>query len=143
MTGDEVVAAQLFGQEIPEIADGTVEIKAIARKAGVRTKVALRSCVAGVDAVGVCADVRSSSIREIVDQLGGERIDLILWNDRLETMIENALQPMTVLKVTLHAAQHRATVRVHADPVSLDFSLRNCHRELASRLCGWEIEIEE
>jgi N utilization substance protein A len=133
--------AILFAQEVPEIAAGLVEIKAIARKPGVRTKLALRRRAAHVDAIGVCVGVRGSRIHRIVDQLGGERIDLVLWDDAPERLIANALQPARIEGVILHPARHRATVVVSADQVSLTAGPGDENRALASRLCGWEIEV--
>ena len=84
---------RLFENEIPEIADRTIEIKALAREAGYRSKVAVSSIDMKVDCVGACVGVRGSRIKNIVDELGGERIDIVRWNDSLQVMIPNALQP--------------------------------------------------
>src|SRR5712664_2575399 len=109
MPGDEIEeVARLFAQEIPEIAAGAVEIKAIARKYGARIKVALQRRATHVDAIGVRVGERGCRIRRIVDQLAGERIDLILWDDSPEKLIANALQPARIEKVILHPAEHRA-----------------------------------
>src|SRR5437773_1753305 len=110
--------ARLFAQEVPEIATGIIEIKALARKPGARCKLAVRSCVPRVDAIGVCVGVRGCRIRKIVDQLDGERMDLFLWDDTPEKLIANALQPARIGKVILHTAQHRATVIVGKDQLS-------------------------
>jgi N utilization substance protein A len=133
--------ARLFAQEVPEIAAGIVEIKAIARKPGVRSKLALQSRSPRVDALGACVGVRGCRIRKIVDQLGAERIDLILWDDSPEKLIAKALQPAQIEWVILHPAQHRATVIVREDQLSLTVGRGDVNRELASRLCGWEIEV--
>jgi N utilization substance protein A len=132
---------RLFAQEIPQIAAGVVEIKAVARKAGLRTKVALYSPDPKVDAVGCCVGVRGCRIRKIVDQLGMERIDLMRWDDSPERLIVNALQPARVEKVILQHAQHRAVVVVTADQASLVEGRRGLNRELASRLSGWQIQV--
>ena len=84
---------RLFENEIPEIADRTIEIKAISREAGYRTKIAVSSIDLKVDCVGACVGVRGSRIKNIVDELGGERIDIVRWNDSLQVLIPNALQP--------------------------------------------------
>src|SRR5262249_32384966 len=106
-----------------------------------RTKLALQRRVAHVDAVGVCVGVRGSRIRRIMDRLGAERIDLVLWDDAPERLIANALQPARIERVILHPAPHLATVVVRADQVSLTAGPGDENRALASRLCGWEIEV--
>jgi N utilization substance protein A len=93
---------QLFENEIPEIADRTIEIKAVAREAGYRTKVAVSSIDLKVDCVGACVGVRGSRIKNIVDELGGERIDIVRWNDSLQVLIPNALQPAQIEEVFLY-----------------------------------------
>ncbi len=135
--------ARLFAQEIPEIAAGIIEIKAIARKPGSRTKLALQSHDPRVDCVGACVGVRGARIRKIVDVLGGERIDLFRWHESPERLIATALQPALIAEVILHPAQHRAVVVVKADQVSLVEGRRGENQELASRLSGWQIEIKE
>ena len=141
LNDDEQAVASLFAQLVPEIAAGVVEIKAIARRPGVRTKLALSSRDARVDCVGVCVGIRGSRIRRVVDLLDGERIDLCRWHDDPATLIRHALQPAAIEAVLLHPAQHRATVVVKEDQVSLALGRRGVNRELASRLCGWEIEV--
>jgi N utilization substance protein A len=140
-TDESERVARLFAQEVPEITAGDVQIKAIARKAGVRCKLASQSSAPGIDALGVCVGVRGSRMRRIVEQLEGERVDVILWDDSPERLIANALQPVKVEKVILHPAQHRATVVVKEDQVSLALGRRGVNRDLASRLCGWEIDV--
>jgi N utilization substance protein A len=140
---DTSLIARLFEQEIPEIAAGRVEVKAIARKPGYRSKLALQSKDRAVDCIAACVGLRGSRIRKIVDALGGERIDLIRWDDSPERLITNALQPAAIEKVILHPAEHRATVVVNPDQVSLALGMRGLNRELASRLSGWQIEVEE
>src|SRR5690242_1315652 len=143
MPNDEAdVVARLFAREVPEIADGVIEIKAIARRPGIRSKLALSSHDPRVDCVGACVGIRGSRIKNVIEQLDGERIDLIRWHDSPETLIANALQPAHIKWVTLHPAQHRATVIVEEDSLSLAHGRGDVNRELASRLCGWEIEIE-
>ena len=135
--------ARLFAREIPEIATGTVEIKAIARKPGYRSKLALHSEDPRVDCVGVCVGVRGFHIKNIIDELGGERIDLIRWTDSAEQLIANALQPAAIERVILHPAEHRAVVVVEADQISLVLGRRGENRQLASELSGWKIEVQE
>jgi N utilization substance protein A len=128
---------------VPEIAAGTVEIKAIARKPGYRSKLALFSRDPGVDCVGVCVGVRGHRIKNVVDQLDGERIDLFRWDDSPEELITRALQPAAIERVVLHPAEHRAVVVVKPDQVSLVLGRRGENRQLASELSGWQIDVEE
>jgi N utilization substance protein A len=132
---------RLFENEIPEIADRTIEIKAVAREAGYRTKIAVSSIDLKVDCVGACVGVRGSRIKNIVDELGGERIDIVRWNDSLQVMIPNALQPATIEEVFLYPRLGRAIVLVKEDQLSLAIGRRGQNVRLASKLVGWDIEI--
>jgi len=132
---------RLFEQEIPEIADRTIQIRAIAREAGYRTKIAASSIDSKVDAVGACVGVRGSRIKNIVDELGGERIDIVRWNDSLQVMIPNALQPASITEVFLYTRLGRAIVMVPEDQLSLAIGRRGQNVRLASKLVGWDIEI--
>jgi N utilization substance protein A len=142
MANDETdLVLRLFAQEIPDIAAGIIEIKAIARKPGSRSKLALQSHDPGVDCIGACVGFRGARIQKIFNALGGERIDLHRWHECPERFIANALQPEAIAKVILHPAQHRAVVVVRPDQVSLTSSRRRENQELACRLCGWQIEV--
>ena len=143
MADDIDYVARLFAEEVPEIAAGTVEIRAIARKPGYRSKLAVSSRDPRVDCVGVCVGVRGCRIKNVVDRLGGERIDLIRWQDAPEQLIANALQPAAIERVVLHPAEHRAVVVVQPDQVSLVLGRRGENRQLASELSGWQIDVEE
>lgn len=132
---------RLFENEIPEIADHTIEIKALAREAGYRTKIAVSSIDLKVDCVGACVGVRGSRIKNIVDELGGERIDIVRWNDSLQVMIPNALQPAQIEEVFLYPRLGRAIVLVKEDQLSLAIGRRGQNVRLASKLVGWDIEI--
>lgn len=132
---------RLFENEIPEIQDRTIEIRAIAREAGYRCKIAVSSIDLKVDCVGACVGVRGSRIKNIVDELGGERIDIVRWNDSLQVMIPNALQPATIDEVFLYARPGRAVVLVKEDQLSLAIGRRGQNVRLASKLVGWDIEI--
>jgi N utilization substance protein A len=131
----------LFENEIPEIADHTIEIKAIAREAGYRTKIAVTSIDMKVDAVGACVGVRGSRIKNIIEELNGERIDIVRWNDSLQIMIPNALQPAQIEEVFLYSRLGRAIVLVQEDQLSLAIGRRGQNVRLASKLVGWDIEI--
>src|SRR5258708_4587168 len=132
---------RLFENEIPEIADHTIEIKALSREAGYRTKIAVSSIDLKVDCVGACVGVRGSRIKNVVDELGGERIDIVRWNDSLQVMIPNALQPAQIEEVFLYPRLGRAIVLVKEDQLSLAIGRRGQNVRLASKLVGWDIEI--
>jgi N utilization substance protein A len=132
---------RLFENEIPEIADRTIEIKALSREAGYRAKIAVSSIDLKVDSVGACVGVRGSRIKNIVDELGGERIDIVRWNDSLQVMIPNALQPAQIEEVFLYPRLGRAVVLVQEDQLSLAIGRRGQNVRLASKLVGWDIEI--
>ena len=132
---------RLFEQEIPEIAEGVIEIRAIAREPGYRTKVAVSSTDQRVDSVGACVGVRGNRIKNIVDELAGERIDIVRYNDDMQVLIPNALQPAEVEEVILCQMLGRAIVLVQEDQLSLAIGRRGQNVRLASKLCGWDIEI--
>jgi transcription termination/antitermination protein NusA len=143
MESDAIQVAQLFAQEVREIAEGRIEIKAIARKAGYRCKVALHSQDPRLDYVGVCIGIRGQRIKNIVDALGGERIDLFRWNESPEQLLINALQPAVIERVILYPRERRALVIVKPDQVSLVHGRGDENRRLASELSGWQIDVEE
>jgi N utilization substance protein A len=132
---------RLFELEIPEIADQIISIRALAREAGYRSKVAVSSIDAKVDAVGACVGVRGTRIKNIVDELGGERIDIVRWNESLQVLIPNALQPAEIEEVMLCQLLGRAIVLVREDQLSLAIGRRGQNVRLASKLVGWDIEI--
>ena len=132
---------RLFELEIPEIADQVIQIRALAREAGYRSKVAVSSMDAKVDAVGACVGVRGTRIKNIVDELGGERIDIVRWNESLQVLIPNALQPAEIDEVMLCHLLGRAIVLVRDDQLSLAIGRRGQNVRLASKLVGWDIEI--
>jgi len=136
-----VFVVRLFEQEVPEIADGVIEIKSIAREPGYRTKVAVSSVDQRVDCVGACVGLRGNRIRNIVEELSGERIDIIRWDDDLMVLIPNALQPAKVEEVILCQMLGRAIVLVPEDQLSLAIGRWGQNVRLASKLCGWDIEI--
>ena len=132
---------RLFEQEIPEIIDGVIEIRAISREPGYRSKVAVISSDGRVDCVGACVGVRGNRIKNIVEELGGERIDIVRWNDDLQVLVPNALQPAEVDEVILCQMLGRGIVLVREDQLSLAIGRRGQNVRLASKLCGWDIEI--
>jgi len=132
---------RLFEQEIPEIAESVIEIKAIAREPGYRTKVAVSSTDQRVDCVGACVGVRGNRIKNIVEELAGERIDIVRYSDDMQLLIPNALQPAEVEEVILCQMLGRAIVLVREDQLSLAIGRRGQNVRLASKLCGWDIEI--
>jgi N utilization substance protein A len=132
---------RLFEQEIPEIGEGVIEIRAIAREPGYRTKVAVSSTDQRVDCVGACVGVRGNRIKNIVDELGGERIDIVRYSGDMQALIPNALQPAEVEEVILCQMLGRAIVLVREDQLSLAIGRRGQNVRLASKLCGWDIEI--
>jgi N utilization substance protein A len=132
---------RLFEQEIPEIADGVIQIRAMAREPGYRSKVAVSSSDPRVDCVGACVGVRGNRIKNIVDELAGERIDIVRWDENLEVLIPNALQPAEVEQVILCKMLGRGIVLVKEDQLSLAIGRRGQNVRLASKLSGWDIEI--
>ena len=132
---------RLFEQEIPEIADGVITIHAISREPGYRTKLAVNSIDTKVDCVGACVGVRGNRIKSIIDELSNERIDIVRFDEDPQVMIRNALQPATVDEVILCQEIGRAIVLVAEDQLSLAIGKRGQNVRLASKLCGWDIEI--
>jgi len=132
---------RLFEQEIPEISENVIEIRNISREPGYRSKVAVDSSDQRVDCVGACVGVRGNRIKNIVDELSGERIDIVRWSENAQELITNALQPAEVEEVILCEKMGRAIVLVREDQLSLAIGRRGQNVRLASKLCGWDIEI--
>jgi len=132
---------RLFEAEVPEVAERVIEIKVMAREAGFRTKIAVSSIDSRVDPVGACVGVRGSRIRNIVDELGGEKIDIVRWNESSQVLIANALKPAEVEEVSLCFELGRATIIVREDQLSLAIGRRGQNVRLAARLTGWDIDI--
>lgn len=131
----------ILHETVPEIANGIVEIMATARVPGLRTKIAVHSHDPDVDCVGACVGIRGHRIRNVVDRLAGERLDIVRWNDDPCVFICNALQPAEIDDVVLEAAQSNATVIVRDDQQSLAIGRRGQNQILASELCGYNIEV--
>ena len=132
---------RLFELEIPEIGERIIEIRSLAREAGYRSKVAVSCIDQKIDSVGACVGVRGSRIKNIVDELAGERIDIVRWNESLTVLVPNALQPAEVEDVILCPMLGRVIVLVKDDQLSLAIGRRGQNVRLASKLVGWDIEI--
>ncbi len=132
---------RLFELEVPEIVENIIEIRALAREAGYRTKVAVASNDDRVDPVGACVGVRGSRIKNIVDELGGEKIDIVRWSDSSQVLITNGLMPARVSEIALCFELGRATVVVDNDQLSLAIGKHGQNVRLAARLTGWDIDI--
>jgi N utilization substance protein A len=134
---------RLFELEVPEIGDGTVVIKGIAREPGYRTKITVHSTNDRVDCLGACVGVRGSRIRNVVDELNGENVDIVRWSENPKELIKNSLKPAEVAEVILDDAQKRATVYVQKDQLSQAIGKGGRNVRLASKLAAWEIDIYE
>lgn len=133
--------AKLFAQEVPEIYDGIIELKAVARDPGSRAKIAVISYDSSIDPVGACVGMRGSRVQAVVSELQGEKIDIIPWSEDTATFVVNALAPAEVSKVVLDEDQGRIEVVVPDDQLSLAIGRRGQNVRLASILTGWDIDI--
>jgi len=133
--------AKLFTQEVPEIYDGVIEIKSVARDPGSRAKIAVVSNDSGIDPVGACVGMRGSRVQAVVGELQGEKIDIIPWSQDPATFVVNALAPAEVAKVVLDEDNHRMDVVVPDEQLSLAIGRRGQNVRLASMLTGWDIDI--
>jgi N utilization substance protein A len=141
--GHEDFVRRLFELEVPEIGDGTVVIKGIAREPGYRTKITVHSTNDRVDCLGACVGVRGSRIRNVVDELNGENVDIVRWSENPKELIKNSLKPAEIAEVILDEVQKRATVYVLKDQLSQAIGKGGRNVRLASKLAGWEIDIYE
>src|SRR5436189_2246124 len=133
--------AKLFAQEVPEIYDSIVEVKAVARDPGSRAKIAVISRDSSVDPVGACVGMRGSRVQAVVNELQGEKIDIIPWSPDIATFVVNALAPAEVAKVVLDEERERIEVVVPDQQLSLAIGRRGQNVRLASQLTGWDIDI--
>jgi N utilization substance protein A len=133
--------AKLFAQEVPEIYDGIIEVKSVARDPGSRAKIAVISRDTSIDPVGACVGMRGSRVQAVVNELQGEKIDIIPWSQDPATFIVNALQPAEVAKVVLDEDAERIEVVVPDEQLSLAIGRRGQNVRLASQLTGWDIDI--
>ena len=133
--------AKLFEQEVPEVYDGVIEIRAVARDPGSRAKIGVMSNDSGIDPVGACVGMRGSRVQAVVNELGGEKIDIVPWNENDATFVVNALAPAEVAKVVLDEELERIEVVVPDEQLSLAIGRRGQNVRLASQLTGYEIDI--
>jgi N utilization substance protein A len=135
---------RLFEIEVPEVAEGIVQIRRIAREPGLRTKIAVESLDARVDCIGACVGVRGTRIKSIIDEVRGEKIDIIPWNEAPEQLIADSLKPADILQITMEEGEHirRAIVTVPEDQLSLAIGWKGQNVRLAVKMSGWDIDIE-
>jgi N utilization substance protein A len=138
---DPELIKTLFELEVPEIADGLVEIRGVAREPGYRSKIAVESHVQGVDPVGACVGPRGSRVRMVVSELRGEKIDIIPWNPEPARFVAKALSPARVREVLVDDETMEATVVVPDDQLSLAIGKEGLNARLAARLTGWKVDI--
>jgi N utilization substance protein A len=139
---DPELIKTLFELEVPEIADGLVEIRGVAREPGYRSKIAVESHAQGVDPVGACVGPRGSRVRMVVSELRGEKIDIIPWNQEPARFVAKALSPARVREVYLDDDGKEATVVVPDDQLALAIGKEGMNARLAARLTGWKIDIQ-
>ncbi len=133
--------AELFKQEVPEIYDGIITIKGVARDPGSRAKIAIHSSDSNIDPVGACVGMRGSRVQAVVSELQGEKIDIVQWSADPATFVVNAISPAEASKVVIDADNHRIEVVVPDDQLSLAIGRRGQNVRLASQLVGWNIDV--
>ncbi|HWA52224.1 MAG TPA: transcription termination factor NusA [Patescibacteria group bacterium] len=138
----EEFVKKLFEREVPEISSGNVQIKAISREAGIRTKIAVYSNQSGVDPVGSCVGQKGVRVQAVTNELGGERIDIIAWTDEEKDFVKASLSPVEVISIKLEKKEKKATVEVAADALSIAIGANGQNVRLASKLTGYEIDIK-
>lgn len=141
-TSEEILKKVLY-LEIPEISNGLVELKSVAREAGSRSKIAVFTDSENVDPIGSCVGQRGARIQTIIQELGGEKVDIIEWDENPNVFIANALSPAKVLSIDTNEEEKKATVKVAADQLSLAIGKSGQNARLAARLTGWKIDIVE
>jgi N utilization substance protein A len=140
-TAPEMIT-KLFELEVPEIFAGTVEIKSVAREAGERTKIAVYSSEEGIDPIGSCVGQKGTRVQAVIDELGGEKIDIILWSEDVAKFISASLSPAKVLKVETDEEKKSAVTFVQEDQLSLAIGKHGQNVRLAAKLTGWKIDIK-
>ncbi len=133
--------AKLFEQEVPEIYDGVIEIKSVSRDSGSRAKIAVYTADPGIDPVGACVGMRGTRVQAVVNELQGEKVDIIPWSSNPATFVVNALAPAEIMKVVIDEESKRVDVVVSEDQLSLAIGRRGQNVRLASQLTGWNIDI--
>jgi len=139
---DPQFVIQLFRREVSEIHDGTIEIKAIAREPGVRTKLAVWSRDEKVDPVGACVGLRGQRVKNIVRELNNEKVDIIKWSPNIREFVTNALAPAKLKSFEIDEANKRVKILTSEDQLSLAIGKRGQNARLTSRLTGWQVDIE-
>lgn len=134
---------KLFELEVSEIADGTVEIKGIAREAGFRTKIAVHSNDEKVDPVGACVGLRGQRVKNIVRELSGEKVDIVKWSPDIKTFATNALAPAKLLRLEIDEPENAVKVIVEADQLSLAIGKKGQNARLTAKLTGWKVDIQK
>jgi N utilization substance protein A len=140
---DPEFVRRLFEREVSEIKDHTVEIKAIAREAGFRSKIAVLSNDDKVDPVGACVGLKGIRVKNIVRELSGEKIDIVRWSDDVKTFVTNALAPAKLIRLNVDEAMHTVNIVVEADQLSLAIGKKGQNARLTSKLTGWKIDIQK
>ena len=137
------ILRELFRQEIPEVSSGAVEIKGVAREAGSRAKVAVWTSEKGVDPVGACIGQRGVRIQTIISELGGEKIDIIEWSDDIKKFLINSLSPAKIISLEIDETNKKAVAKAQPDQLSLAIGRAGQNVRLASRLAGYEIDVQQ
>jgi N utilization substance protein A len=134
---------KLFQLEVSEIADGTVQLKGIAREAGIRTKVAVASADSKVDPVGACVGMRGARVKNIVRELNNEKVDIIKWSDDPKEFVVEALKPAKIKSIVINEVEKRVRVSVDEDQLSIAIGKKGQNARLTAKLTGWEVDIEK
>ncbi|RJQ33660.1 transcription termination/antitermination protein NusA [Candidatus Parcubacteria bacterium] len=135
------IVRELFATEVPEIAAGTVEIKSIAREAGSRSKIAVSTHEENIDPVGSCVGQKGARVQTVINELGGEKIDIIEWSEDIKTFISNSLSPAHIINIETEEETQTAYVKVEDDQLSLAIGKNGQNARLAAKLTGWKIDI--
>ena len=135
------IVKELFATEVPEIAAGSVEIKAISREAGSRSKIAVIANEENIDPVGSCVGQKGARVQTVINELGGEKIDIIEWNEDIKTFIANSLSPAEIVDIDIDEEENTASVKVNEDQLSLAIGRSGQNARLAAKLTGWKIDI--
>ena len=138
---DERMLAKLFELEVPEIYDGAIEIKAVARDPGSKAKIAVYATDSSIDPVGSCVGIRGNRVRAVTAELGGEKIDVILWSKNLAQFVIGSMSPATISKIVIDEDKGRVEIVVPTDQLSIAIGRRGQNVRLASKLTGWNIDV--